>query len=304
MIVVSFHPYKGGSCRTSTCINTIPYLSKKLQASEKEPILVIDTDIDSQGMTYFFNAQDDFGNYDTKDLLIGRLPGRNKKDCSPSEHELFSKYCMPIGRKLGVDDKAVFFLGINDKKEFAAQDMVGRVDNALMSLYLLCKEIGVKAIVFDTAAGDQFAARATIKASNVMVCCMRPTKQFRIGTKRFLNRLKDNIIDDTLQQTTVILLPTAVPTHDISIKGTDQRSHSLEVINDNFQSIPYISKAFLTEEQFGIPEIERFKWQETCLNRIKDDLDGEDDAIDALARYEHLAEEIINEGQPHNEQTV
>ncbi len=88
MLVVSFHSYKGGSCRSSTCINSLPFLVKHLGADAEHPILVIDTDIDSQGLTYLFGEEKSFGQYDSKMLLCGKIPGKNKIS-SVSEHDFF-----------------------------------------------------------------------------------------------------------------------------------------------------------------------------------------------------------------------
>ena len=68
MLVVSFHSYKGGSCRSSTCINSLPFLVEQLGANAEHPILVVDTDIDSQGLTYLFNEESSFDKYDAKML--------------------------------------------------------------------------------------------------------------------------------------------------------------------------------------------------------------------------------------------
>lgn len=305
MLVTSFHSYKGGSCRTSTCINSLPFMVEKLGADAEHPILVIDTDLDSQGLTYLFGAENSFEAYDAKMLLSGKIPGKNKT-VPVSEHDFF-RYCTPVGDKIGVEiDKSVYFLGVNDKRVFAVQDMTGRADLVLSDLYQLCKNIGVKAIVFDTASGDQFAATATIKASSVMVCCMRPTKQFRVGTSRFLARFKECIKNDTYgtQRTRVIVLPTAVPCKTTVINNRDQHEMAIDRIIDSVRGVGYeVCREFLKEDRFGIPEVERFKWQEDVLFKLKRDgkLNGESDAEAALKRYETLVDNIISEDKKVNE---
>lgn len=306
MLVVSFHSYKGGSCRSSTCINSLPFLVEQLGADAEHPILVIDTDLDSQGLTYLFGEEKSFGNYDAKMLMSGKIPGKNK--IAPvSEHDFF-KYCRTVGDKIGVEiDKSVYFLGVNDVKDFDVKEMNGRADLALSDLYLMCKNLGVKAIVFDTASGDQFAATATVRASSVMVCCMRPTMQFRVGTSRFLKRFKECIVKDDefkVQRTRVIVLPTAVPEKDMMIGETNQRESALELILDKVRGIDYeICRTFLKADTFGIPEVERFKWQEDVLYLLKRDgkLKNEPDAELALERYEMLVKQIIEEGNKVNE---
>ncbi len=304
MLVVSFHSYKGGSCRSSTCINSLPYMVEELGADAEHPILVIDTDLDSQGLTYLFGTENSFELYDAKMLLSGKIPGKNK--VSPvSEHDFF-KYCTAVGDKIGVEiDKSVYFLGVNDKRVFAVQDMNGRADLALTDLYQMCKNLGVKAIVFDTASGDQFAATATIRASSVMVCCMRPTKQFRVGTSRFLYRFKECIKDEKFnsQRTRVIILPTAVPTKDIVIGGKSQHEVAIASILDSVQGVGYeVCREFIKNGCFGIPEVERFKWHEDVLYLLKrnEKLGNEPDAELALKRYELLVRNIIEEDKKVN----
>ena len=176
--------------------------------------------------------------------------------------------------------------------------MTGKADNVLMDLYQMCKNIGVKAIVFDTASGDQFSATATIKASSVMVCCMRPTKQFRVGTSRFLSRFKECIKNGMTQQTRVIVLPTAVPAKNTIINGRSQQEVAIERIYDSVQGVGYeVSREFLKPTCFGIPEVERFKWQEDVLYLLRRDgkLYNEPDAELAIKRYEYLVNCIIEE---------
>lgn len=51
----TFYSYKGGSGRSTTAINTVKHLIGKLEASPQQPILIIDADLESAGLTYFFN---------------------------------------------------------------------------------------------------------------------------------------------------------------------------------------------------------------------------------------------------------
>ena len=56
----TFYSYKGGSGRTTTLLNTTKHLIDEMGASPKKPILLIDSDLESAGLTYFFNMQDKF----------------------------------------------------------------------------------------------------------------------------------------------------------------------------------------------------------------------------------------------------
>ncbi len=297
MLVVSFHSYKGGSCRTSTCLNTLPFLAKKLEATAEHPILVVDTDIDSQGLTYLMGAERCFEEYDAKVMLSNKIPDRNR--VLPFERHEFFKYCVPVGNHLGIEDRSVYCLGLNDSKPMDVQDYNGRIDMALASLYTMCLRMGVRAIVYDTASGDQISAAAACKASKVMVCCLRPTKQFCVGTGRFLGRFRERVNMGDEQVTRVIVLPTAVPRNDITILGVNQLEDSVRRIKEIVRDLPYeVSKEFLTQNNFGIPEVERFKWQEDILYALKQtgEIESEQDSLLALDRYESLAAAIIEEG--------
>ncbi|MBQ9099003.1 MAG: hypothetical protein IJY50_06195 [Clostridia bacterium] len=289
MITVSFHSYKGGSCRTSTCFNTLPFLARKLNASSVSPLLVIDADLESQGLTYLFRAEEDFRYhklYDAKELFSSK---KMPKD--------FREACLPVGDKLGLEKESVYFLGVNDMKTFVAQNKGGQVDEALNEL----TDRGFCGIVYDTASGDQFSAGATNKNSDVLVCCMRPTTQFTTGTFSFLDRIsKEWITQGGMQVRRVIVLPTAVPREQTLIDGKDQHKAALEKIVGNCMDVNFeINQAFMHQECFGIPEVARFKWCEDVLFRLdlEDKLISEQDAQLALTRYEKLADTIIEEGE-------
>ena len=56
----TFYSYKGGSGRTTTLLNTTKHLIDKMGASPQKPILLVDSDLESAGLTYFFDCQDKF----------------------------------------------------------------------------------------------------------------------------------------------------------------------------------------------------------------------------------------------------
>ena len=56
----TFYSYKGGSGRTTTLLNTAKHLIDELGSNPQKPLLLVDADLESAGLTYFFNAQDKF----------------------------------------------------------------------------------------------------------------------------------------------------------------------------------------------------------------------------------------------------
>lgn len=62
----TFYSYKGGSGRSTTLINTAKHLAEKLKVSKEHPILLVDADLESAGLTYFFHCENRF---------TARIPG-------------------------------------------------------------------------------------------------------------------------------------------------------------------------------------------------------------------------------------
>ena len=56
----TFYSYKGGSGRTTTLLNTTKHLAEILNASKEHPILLVDADLESAGLTYFFGCEKKF----------------------------------------------------------------------------------------------------------------------------------------------------------------------------------------------------------------------------------------------------
>lgn len=62
MQIISFYSFKGGAGRTVCCANMIPVLAAKFNASRKHPILIMDMDLDSAGLTHILKMYDKFEN--------------------------------------------------------------------------------------------------------------------------------------------------------------------------------------------------------------------------------------------------
>ena len=57
MLQVSFFSYKGGAGRTSMLFNTASYLADELGATPDEPIVIIDLDLDSKGLSFLLRPE-------------------------------------------------------------------------------------------------------------------------------------------------------------------------------------------------------------------------------------------------------
>jgi len=302
MFTAVFHSFKGGAGRSVTTYNTLSYLARQLQATTEQPILVIDMDIDSCGLTYLFDTQDYYhGQYDLKRFFsVPRSANQMRRDDPLDEHDFF-KYTCTVGHKLGVEDAAVRFFGVNDKddQEFSP---VSVTNTSLEKILDACRIRNFKAVIFDSSSGDQVSAKVSIAKSNVIVSCMRPSKQFRTGTFAFLARLvEENLVGS---DTRVIVNPTCVPTKELlsgsreltlanildDVGTLERRIHNR--YDDRYQNL--IVTDMIGQPHFGIPEIERFKWEESNLfyESTQKKLDSYETA--AMSEYEFLSKCIIS----------
>lgn len=306
MPTITFYSYKGGSCRSVTAFNVLPFLVDTLQATSSEPILVVDMDLDSAGITALLNEEEHFQTeYDVKSLLQVGFPGANAKTDNFLTHPFFVNL-VPVGNKLGVEHGSVLLLGANDKKMLGNEEMGGDFPESIKTLKQACRANGFKALVLDSASGDQVPAKISTSAATFIVCCMRPTRQFRTYTFKYLSRLKDRISSETK----VIILPTAVPNLEVIYKNTTEKSNARKLIRTkiadfNKNEMDCLIDSFVTEDCFGIPEVERFKWREDVLYKYykytgsavgdltetQSSMLAEDEKL-ALLRYQKIAEFI------------
>ena len=286
MKTITFYSYKGGAGRSSTTLNTLPYLVQAFHATANSPILVLDMDLDSAGMTYLLGLDVHFKDrYDVKSFLMGDENWSEAPATSLQNHEFYQKF-VPVGDILGVENEAVMFLGVDDGKPVDNNQMDGTKEGVFNKLNRFCRKNGVKAVVIDSSAGDQFSAVLSTGAANDIVCCMRPTMQFRIGTFNYLHRLAEKTSEKR-----VVLLPTVVPNLDKEIDGETQRTKAINNITDRVEdlAIDDVCMEFVSEELFGINEVERFKWKEGVLYKIGLDSELSQDEKEATKRYKKLA---------------
>lgn len=274
---ISYFSYKGGSGRSSLVYNTLPLLAKQLNASSQRPLIVMDMDIDSAGLSFLFRKNMEvYRELNRKDPLYvqsifsGNIPdSRHNKYTKPNlwDH-LLIRSLVPIGNIYDMDERAILFLPANttagQKQDIETEDsysirteLLGTVINVLDS-YDCC------GIVFDCPTGRQSTAQASLKASDKIVTVMRITKQFRDGTYSHLEWF-----DPLTSDKTFIIVPNAVPHDDIKFDGVP---FNYNVVKDEIQG--EISRlvqqndvdfSLLEGNNFGVPEVIRFKFQEDIL---------------------------------------
>lgn len=286
MKTITFYSYKGGAGRSSTTLNTLPYLVESMRASANAPIIVLDMDLDSAGMTYLLGLDVHFkGRYDVKSFLMGDESWSDAPAGSLADHEFYQKL-VPVGETLGVENEAVLFLGVDDAKLVDNNQMDGTKEGVFNKLRRFCRKNGIKAVVIDSSAGDQFSAVLSTGAADDIVCCMRPTMQFRIGTFNYLHRLSEKTQDKR-----IVLLPTVVPSTDKEIDGEMQREKAIKNICARVEDLDMrmVRTDFVTEDCLGINEVERFKWKEGVLYKIGQTSELTADEKEATRRYSKLA---------------
>ena len=290
--LITFYSYKGGAGRSSTTLNTLPYLVKSLGATAEKPLLLLDMDLDSAGMTYLLKYDKYFqDNYDVKEFLLNEEKWSADRVDDIRSHPLISKF-VEVGDLLGVEKGSILFLGDNDKAPIDNDQMQGSKETTIKMLKRLCKNNDLPGIVLDSASGDQFSAILATKYATEIVVCMRPTMQFRMGTFNYLDRLSENSVSSE-----IILLPTVVPETDVEIEGEFQKTKSINNILKRSELVAdklSIHTEFVNEETFGINEVKRFMWQEGVLYKIRNTQELKPDEVEASRRYEMLADLIAS----------
>lgn len=301
MKFISFNSYKGGACRTTTCYNTLPYLAKALGATAHRPIIVFDIDLDSMGLTSILTPEhlksDERLIYSARNLFVDDEEGINDylRDgkLKNAEDEKYFKYFKRVGNDLGLeDDGAVLFCGADiNASTISDDDFVSQKESLpLQALKEALEELDEDdqpvAVIFDCASGLQMSTIAALSMVQKAVVCMRPSLQFRLGTYDYLRKKIPKEIDKSNSgRREIVLLPTSVPANIVS-DSDPNREKALKVLNDlrkstrglitdgivdiikraGERSLGYVLNSEMAEiDDFGLPEIERFKWEECLL---------------------------------------
>ncbi len=440
----TFYSYKGGSGRSTTAVNTVRHLADVLNASPERPILLVDADLESAGLSYFFKAGENnpftdlfndtlhttklilkpdlyfdrgpiesrlFGNKIAvlaaadNDSLVRRLAtmftalchDRDPKAYTPesvkamltgvmltqAEIGILLEYCISyektkanpqsddfdsetdkkrmekygfsltaLGQKLkkiydssslsdtqkaketeatikgvlpatsfldisshfGKESGTVRFLGVDVEYEGAQIVRGENTTRAIRTLINRCKKNNFCAIIFDSGAGVQSTADAFHKVSDVLVYCMRPTSQFRSGTRNQLavhRRLLESILKEKKENKKVadnykpiILLPTAVPLYTEN-NGTlgalcakrDEAIKEISTIAKDYSA--FVDDTFCNMESV-LNEVELFKWEERIL-LSEEQIGNVADQLRAFRVYGHLAKKLCELSRPAEE---
>ncbi len=297
--VISYFSYKGGAGRSTLAFNTIPILAKEhLHPTKDHPIILIDTDLDSCGMSYLLGVDGDVkDDCCTQDLLENGLKTQTPPEYiwqHPNFKDMFA-----VGDRFGCEKESILFLPAKDVKNVGDQsnynDAKHPFADALKQFIKVCKEYQVPAVILDAAVGNNATANATNQVSNIVVCCMRPTIQFVNGTVRFLKALERGGSFDGRKK--IIAVPNVIPQDEVEVDGKRYPDYAIDRITSQFKmlaanetNITY-NLEMLDKNAFGIPAVKSFMWREGQLATQSDLNDNEKLALD---RYKKLAEVISN----------
>lgn len=300
--VISYFSYKGGAGRSTLAFNTIPILAAEhLHPTKFAPIIIVDMDIDSCGMSYLLEVENDITDENCVQHLLNSGCSNEFKP-NIFEHPTFANLC-PVGNKFGYyDNEAILFMPAKDIKnvDTSGNSNYGDANNPfrprLQGFIDICNEYNVPAVIFDSAVGNNATANAANQIADIMVCCMRPTTQFVNGTIRYLEALDS---DDSSPLgggcKKIVLVPNVVPQDrmvidnqrypDVAINRIIDKLRPILDGRDDFDDITY-EIGMLNEDEFGIPAINSFMWREGLL--YTQDSHNENEML-ALARYKKLA---------------
>ncbi|MBR5523872.1 MAG: hypothetical protein IKU51_01205 [Clostridia bacterium] len=311
MKTISFFSYKGGAGRSTLAYNLIPILaSEHFHPTAEHPMIVVDTDVDSCGMSYLVKAEDKV----TETNCIQHLLDNdfiNKRYASIYDHP-FLKNLIPVGNAFGcADDRAILLLPAMDNKnihkgrsnysEAAGEDFGAHMENILKA----CEEyFDVPAVIFDSAVGNTAMANISNEMADIIVCVMRPTIQFVNGTQRYLADVESGKKSIGTGKH-IILVPNVIPNNEITIGRAQYPATAIDKICDTFISYPkfvnskkntyHMDLLSRNPAQCGIPMVASFLYVEGQLmqKRLNNEPFNENET-EVFERYKKLAG-IIND---------
>ena len=282
--IVSLYSFKGGAGRTVCTANLAPRLAALFHSTAKSPLVLVDLDLDSAGLTFLLeeNAITSEDTWSASMLLTGEL----NLTLAANRRQLFDKELQDVSTelKLGSEGTVLFLRAGAMEKQIGA--FVGAKGFVLLETLIdSCEERNVPVLLIDSASGLQQTAMLSHRVSDVVVYCCRLTRQFVRGTKQHLELMLRRCAEEQIEPPKIILLPVAVP--QASARWVDMRT-------DVLSQLKIICAARPSQVQMAsaiIGEIERFKWTEDVL---LDDANASavTDETDAIIAFHTLAEQV------------
>lgn len=303
MKTISFFSYKGGAGRSTLAYNVIPILAAEhVKPTAESPIIVIDTDVDSCGMSYLVKAEKQVTETNCIQALLGN-PFDTKSTRSIKDHPFLSQL-IPVGNAYGYDENEAILLlpakdnktiGKDAKNNYAESGGFSYMESLKRFLEICESRYDVPLVVFDSSVGNTALANISNEAATIIVCVMRPTTQFINGTRRYLLGVEND--EKMIRDKNIILVPNVIPQNEVAINGLRYPDSAISKIRNDFSEDFEESSSnkyhfdMLDRDEFGIPAVNRFMWIEDALyTKPKEDLN--DNEKMALERYCKLAQII------------
>lgn len=288
---ISCFSYKGGAGRSTLSINVVPFLAELLNATTEKPLVLVDMDIDSCGLTYLFGLHKD--RRILSDSVQGwlhpkysQMPIVDDEEFETAEDHTMFKRLYPVGSYFGFEDRAILCLPANPGVTLGNESNYDAAQsNYVNEFKRMCKFFAC-GVLFDSAVGNQLTANWSNRCANYILCCMRPTEQFRDGTNRFFDDY-----DQKAHGKKIIIIPNVVPTDALVVGDRRYPEYAKACILENFSdnvlrknNTYYLN--LLEGDKFGVPKIDRFMWQEGVLKLSSELTPLEKNALD---RYREIA---------------
>lgn len=292
MQVISFFSYKGGSGRTSLLYNTVPFLADELKATSEEPIVILDLDIDSKGLSFLLKGP----NGVSSDINALHVLNRDAiiTGASMNKAKFFEKM-LPVGKLLGLGEareSSVLFISANNITKYMQENTFDSKNFELDYFVAICARMNCKALILDNPAGAQLSGDLALSVSDKIVTVMRITRQFREGTVEFIKEAGDRFSGKQF-----IVVPNVVP-RDSNNYSIEKILKSIEagikdVVNDENE----YNLDLFTQGNRGINEVNLFKFEEVNLRRKLESgyASLEEDESRAMEMYKKLAQVLADE---------
>lgn len=282
---ITMYSFKGGAGRTLSTANLLAPLVDALGAGPSAPLLVLDMDLDSAGLTTVFDEDEVFSRSDrnnSSSLVSGTLALVRR----PVREKFFSDDLLDISLRAGCTLPGTIFL-LGGAAVGNEQKVVGKSYDNLRELASICGQKGFKAILIDSASGRQDSAMLCHDVSAVVVYCCRMSTQFLRGTRSQLEHYFTACARDKKIPAKLVIVPLAVP------KPQPEFAELFAAAEAQLSSLANkayaITRTVLVEH--GVPEVGSFKWIEVIL-RAREKLETADER-EAAEAYKRIAREIV-----------
>lgn len=283
--VISLYSYKGGAGRTLCTANLVGLLAREIAASKAAPIVLLDMDLDSAGLTIMLDQPEAVGN---KELNMSKIMGgkfslRGNEKLSQLRRESITD----ISALVDAPEGSVLFIGA-EPVGHKSEPKSGTMADVMVGLLEVFGAGNVSAVVMDCASGLQPVADLTRQLSNVIVYCCRLTGQFLWGTDRELKSFVGS--NAAGEKPNIIVLPVAVPDPSKSELFKEYLRVAMSDLARLEMDLRKQANIFLLRP--GICEVELFKWHEEVLSLVAKGGTLAQDESSALMSFHLLATKV------------